>query len=605
MTQNPIDAQPIEKWYEAMEYIRNAPRGVHEDQVKSQIIPDVADVYEFLTKGNPDFAEKKFLKRDGLTGDIFTIPSARKELDPLLESKRKTFIYNKWLYANEEGQLSSFPPDYNFTSVSKAIKKCINDGTFTNKNDTLNIRFEKGKRIKSFNLPHILKILCEDKKFSSIKSIGVIDAQGVIFMGETLLANDPQKTLPLIGGLFFDNSVFVDSISIRDLIFCFNRDLSSSRVKKRGVSFRNVRFFNSVSFRNVSFSGETEETEVSFEDSRIEKELSFVNVCFDNTMLNCFQTIMGNYYGQEKSPDTKITLANSSFADKSQIDFTDAETENCKVEVHNLLNMPVTRLCFCPKEDKNGNLQCPKCRLVIENCEITHTLYTGNVDEISLKNSKNFSRIVAAENWGTVNDKPYKKKTKGLCGTTITNKLLLAVYNDTGIDDKKAIFETRCSKANEFVMLKENFASEGSYEDEDLAYILYMEFKPYDNGRKNNKREGQYQYLYRVLYAIGKYGLSPRRVFFTWVITVVFFGALFCGHSYVLPLEPFSIGNALGDNPSMIVSSFLYSIGNAVPFASQFEPLEIVSSVLTIIESAFCTFLVGYFSVAVIRKTLR
>jgi hypothetical protein len=247
--------------------------------------------------------------------------------------------------------------------------------------------------------------------------------------------------------------------------------------------------------------------------------------------------------------------------------------------------------------------------LVIENCEITHTLYLSNAREISFKNTKNYSQIIAAENWGSVSDKDYKRKTEGLWkrfgGTPIANRLLLAVYNDPDIDDKEKAFETRCSKANEFVMLKENFAAEGSYEDEDLAYILYMEFKPYDNARKNNKRKRQYHSLYKVLYAIGKYGLSPRRIVFTWVITVVLFWGLFCGHGYAFAWEPFSIGNALGDNPSIIASSFLYSLGNAVPFASQFEPLEIVSSVLTVLESAFCAFLVGYFSVAVIRKTLR
>ena len=54
-----------------------------------------------------------------------------------------------------------------------------------------------------------------------------------------------------------------------------------------------------------------------------------------------------------------------------------------------------------------------------------------------------------------------------------------------------------------------------------------------------------------------------------------------------------------------LLASFLYSLESIIPFVSAFEPINVGVCIATAIENAIGSFLVGYFSVAVVRKTLR
>ena len=49
----------------------------------------------------------------------------------------------------------------------------------------------------------------------------------------------------------------------------------------------------------------------------------------------------------------------------------------------------------------------------------------------------------------------------------------------------------------------------------------------------------------------------------------------------------------------------MFSLECVVPFVSQYERISMFVCVVTAIENAIGSFLVGYFSVAIVRKTLR
>ena len=107
-------------------------------------------------------------------------------------------------------------------------------------------------------------------------------------------------------------------------------------------------------------------------------------------------------------------------------------------------------------------------------------------------------------------------------------------------------------------------------------------------------------------------------------VTVIVFTLLFFLVSLFSSEDAFSIGKVMLSKGSKIniafanlfgvdtgkaykdfIGSFLYSLESIVPFISQFEPFNIVIILLSAIENFIGTFLIGYFSVAVIRKTLR
>ena len=87
-------------------------------------------------------------------------------------------------------------------------------------------------------------------------------------------------------------------------------------------------------------------------------------------------------------------------------------------------------------------------------------------------------------------------------------------------------------------------------------------------------------------------------------------------------IQAFSIGGTMGSvwdyanaaavenawSSSLLLKllvSLLYSLEGVIPFVSQFEPISLFVCIVTAVENALGSFLVGYFSVAVVRKTLR
>lgn len=175
--------------------------------------------------------------------------------------------------------------------------------------------------------------------------------------------------------------------------------------------------------------------------------------------------------------------------------------------------------------------------------------------------------------------------------------------------------------ARGFVILKENFAEMGLYDDEDDAFVLYMKFKPgidtESRMRKHYKKPINILFCvlnyfkkvtYKFLNLVGGYGTAPLRVLVSLIVVVFASAGIYWGCAKDASEMVFSLGNALANsapNEANFWVALFYSLGNVIPFTSEFEPIAEWVCAVTVVENVVGTFLVGYFSVAVVRKTLR
>lgn len=647
-------------WTETLEYVRTISGKIYRDQLfrlskenyqkyfQSEIPTTEENIVDYLNQNTPTCMAEIFLKVDPVTDGIYTVPSQRVTLDALLYAANENYVYNPCLYMDTPENMAA-TSEISFAQLQEKpffqeVFRLSGDMELTI--DLTALRKHKIYGFRSFCLDEIAEYFLNSAARPDAFHFGKINACQMIFFGKTQLGFSPERIdLPtLSSGVCFSEATFCGSLHVENLVFSFdNKHSGGKESADNKLDFRNARFFDAVSFRDVRLTGDTADTELTFEDARIQEEISFVNVDFGNANIYFFQTVVGDFVSyvdaEPRSPakPRKVQFKNIDISDASQIDFSDAEMTGAELVFENIPSFPQAKLCLAPAQVfKNGVLlpgYCPQNYLLIRNCEICRTLYIGNVAELSFQDSYNYSKIVGASNWGAFpGGKAYRSTSRGLGGTYISNPLLRAVYNNKHLlDSDNATNELAYAKAKDFIMLKENFCSLGKYDEEDEAFILYMEFKPYINStllrKKKSQRKKPYKdlgsnFLYKCLYAFGKYGISPGRVVFALLIMVLTFGLLYFIAACTQGINAFSLNGTLHNvwnyadpaafNSSVahplllnLLVSFLYSIEGVIPFVSQFEPISLFVCILTVAENALGSFLVGYFSVAVVRKTLR
>lgn len=660
-------------WRDVMEYIRVAPGRIYPEQAlqrlayyyqcdqgsKSQL-PKQAfdDVVTFLNTYDPEHSEgginRHILKTDVLTNGIYTVPSQRVLLDAMLHEENPNYGYNPYLYMDtlEPGLRHGI----NMEALWKEPEEYPGVFTFAQETGELSVdltALEKNGEelvIHGFHLGRLVERL---SRRWPIKNLGMINAAGVRFTGDTEFILEDYKTgAACTRGACFNGATFCGNFEMRNITFAFegSRDNTQDDYEDNKLDFRNARFFGSAAFKDVRFLGDMLDMEVSLEDARIQEKLEFFNVDFGHANLNCFQMVVGGFVDRvtvegfsTAGPQEKrhaIRLSNVTAEEEVTFDFSDVEMDQGEVVLSNISTLPLTKLCLSPIRhrdpvDGTQRIRCPENYLLLWNCEIHKTVYISNVSELSFRGTHNYGRIVGSDNWGKVHRSKgdYRTRSRGLVGTAIDNDLLLALYNDrqtgrytgTGKDpEKNCRNQLALSKAQGFTMLKENFQAMGMYDEEDVAAILYMEFKPYVDSIQRNyfKRERSAptralvpDVLYRILYETGKYGISPlRAIMATGVLLGVCAILYFCA-AMALGTDAFTLGGALNGfwregytNPTVldaVVASCMFSLECVVPFVSQYEPISLFVCVVTAIENAIGSFLVGYFSVAIVRKTLR
>ena len=662
-------------WLRTMNYIRTIPGTIYSEQLKE--LTKCFDCPEKLRERIYKYSESEFvdylntakaakasemldeyegcfLKMDPVTSGVFTLPASREILDSAIwrlykqrEFPEPALNYNRYLYEKpdvSEDLVFEFPEDI----TSEIINDLTEKGFIITDEDKHEISFDfsvfrkKGEYyiyVRNFDL-------CKICTHFPDYSIGSLYGDKTVFSGETVFSsmNDITNHRTICGSLHFNCSSFERSIEFNYMSFICEK-IDDSKV----MDFREACFFGNVFFRNSVFENTSSNMEMSFEDAKVMGRLGFNNVDVGGLTINCFQTIFDSYDDETVSENqpylNKVSFVNTVFGGDSIIQFSDSEfrsEKRCKVCFQNIQNMPLTKLIFAPLYDKTDPEKklCPDIYLLIDNCEIQNTLHIGNVRQLSFHHSQNYSRIVSSEQWGELpavsprekirqffgrdgNNTSPRTKTKGIGRTKIVNKMLMAVYNNDVASDLGGINELNWSKGTDFLMLKENFSSQGMYDTEDVAFILFMEYKPQmDVKNKSNStlKRISNTWLYKILYAQGKYGLSPNRVVASIIGMILFFTLVFFLIFSYKKADAFCVGNTLmvwdsakeayvdnlGDDSMIsLMKSFLYSLENIVPFVSQFEAIDLGVCLLTAFENFLGAFLIGYFSVAVMRKILK
>ncbi|MGE0560363.1 MAG: potassium channel family protein [Flavobacteriales bacterium] len=170
---------------------------------------------------------------------------------------------------------------------------------------------------------------------------------------------------------------------------------------------------------------------------------------------------------------------------------------------------------------------------------------------------------------------------------------------------------TLLQKSAQFNILKENFHSNGQYEDEDSAYIQFKRFehraeleRVYEKGGKYYLKLPYLFFKWVVFDKMGVYATNPLRVLFSMLVIYCLFSVLY----FIIGIMGGgSIINAVGadDQLSFLQSCFYHS---AITFLTigygDFYPTGLERG-LSIIEGWSGVFLMSYFTVAFVRKILR
>ncbi len=194
------------------------------------------------------------------------------------------------------------------------------------------------------------------------------------------------------------------------------------------------------------------------------------------------------------------------------------------------------------------------------------------IEELSFLNTKNLGSIFV--DWETA-------------------KHAIANYQGSSADKPE---ERNRKKANQLKMLKENFHNLGEYDSEDEAFAEYMNYR-----RKTQPHLLRFPSW--VLSAIAGYGTRPVRLFITMLMVIAMFGFLFSGNVPFVEMvgkeelsEQF-FGLARGIYFSMIT---FMTIGYG-----DISPSNVFTAFLAGLEGFSGLFLMSYFTVSVVRKTLR
>ena len=195
-------------------------------------------------------------------------------------------------------------------------------------------------------------------------------------------------------------------------------------------------------------------------------------------------------------------------------------------------------------------------------------------------------------------------------------RLLGRIYIDwKDLNIKKLIHNQTTSlrsKAEQFRMLKENFRSNGMYDEEDYAYVEFKraeakaDLKSHIGKRKKNRIFAYIVYIFKwlVFDKMGLYATNPIRVLASMLVTYVMFSLLYMalvsmrlGEIYPGPPDAHQLSLATKAFYFSIITFFTIGFGDFYPMGA----LRIIAGM----EGFAGVFLMSYFTVAFVRKILR
>ena len=172
---------------------------------------------------------------------------------------------------------------------------------------------------------------------------------------------------------------------------------------------------------------------------------------------------------------------------------------------------------------------------------------------------------------------------------------------------------TQKQKSEQFLILKETYNATGRYSDEDKAYVWYKRFElkaDLELALKKDPKNAFWAYptsfsKWLLFDKIGLYATEPVRVLFSVGIVYTIFSLIYLVLPFVADTYIDTGGGDTLVNMNEVAKAFYYS---AITFLTigygEFYPVGIMR-VFASIEGYVGVFLMGYFSVAFVRKVLR
>lgn len=172
---------------------------------------------------------------------------------------------------------------------------------------------------------------------------------------------------------------------------------------------------------------------------------------------------------------------------------------------------------------------------------------------------------------------------------------------------------TQKQKSEQFLILKETYNATGRYADEDKAYIWFKRFElkaDLEHALQKDTKNAFWAYptafsKWLLFDKIGLYATEPIRVLFSVSIVYTVFSLLYLILPFFADTYIDTGGGEVLANMNEVAKAFYYS---AITFLTigygEFYPVGIMR-VFASIEGYVGVFLMGYFSVAFVRKVLR
>ncbi len=263
---------------------------------------------------------------------------------------------------------------------------------------------------------------------------------------------------------------------------------------------------------------------------------------------------------------------------KGLLSFENVYAEGSSIKFESCVFGNVQNLCF----KKIASVEIYDCTIM--GVLLMHRLNPQDIEieKLSLLNTKNLGHIYI--NWVNVEN--------GIANYDIDEDGKI-INENSSKPDKERFYH---AKARQMRMLKENFHAIAKYDNEDMAFAQYMRYK--------RKYETNYIkiFLNFLVDKIGVYATKPSRVAICMLVTWFVFGLIFAGATLLSGLQ--SGGKILVGTD--FLEGFYFS---AITFLTigygDISPIIAITKILAPLEGFLGLFLMSYFTVAVVRKTLR
>lgn len=371
---------------------------------------------------------------------------------------------------------------------------------------------------------------------------------------------------------YFNNSI-VDKIISNEFICIENCYLENIDLYIKLIKLNNLEISKSY-FKNINM----------YSVMNIYEKFSLYKCIFVNSKID---------FGNVKFNDYKLDFASTHFYNSNLnfnlshiesyiIDFCFAQFYNSKIEFLNTI-IPNGSIKFLDS-------YCDE--LKIKNCSLNKftELYFNEINNLEISECINSGILrFRYEKADTIKKLSFNKTLNQ--GTIDIDWNINNVSN--GIDNNN---DSDISKSKQYAMLKENYHILGDYDAEDKAFVKYM----ITNIKSRYKNNFILKLVYNIFYLIGGFGTKPLRILNVSIFSIVFFGFiysyLFCD---IVSLKEILSNFSFGIYFSSIT---FFTIGYGL--IKEINESLYFTIVITI-EGFWGMFLMSYFTVALVRKTLR